>query len=305
MFLGAASFNQSISTWNTSNVTDMGFMFNGASAFNQNLGSLPITRVEKSKISYGMTDMLSGSGLSATNYNNTLIGWAAQSPIPSNIQLGATGLTYSTTSALAAHNTLTSSPNNWTITGDTYTGGSVPCFGENTKILCYDNLLKRETYMSIQNIRKGTLVKTLKHGYVPVDMIGKRTMFHDLGNPDVKNRLYKCSKANFNEIIDHDNYLILTGCHAILIDYFKNDEQIDKTREVLGRIFITDDKYRLPICLDERAEPYLEEGEFDIYHFALENDDYYMNYGVYANGLLVETCSKRYLKEESKMSLID
>jgi hypothetical protein len=28
-----------------------------------------------------------------------------------------------------------------------------------------------------------------------------------------------------------------------------------------------------------------------------------MNYGVYANGLLVETCSKRYLKELSHMEL--
>jgi hypothetical protein len=42
-----------------------------------------------------------------------------------------------------------------------------------------------------------------------------------------------------------------------------------------------------------------------IYHIALENDDYYMNYGVYANGLLVETCSKRYLKELSRMELIE
>ena len=38
---------------------------------------------------------------------------------------------------------------------------------------------------------------------------------------------------------------------------------------------------------------------------ALENDNYYMNYGIYANGLLVETCSKRYLKELSNMTLIE
>ena len=57
-------------------------------------------------------------------------------------------------------------------------------------------------------------------------------------------------------------------------------------------------------CLDERAEPYLEEGLFNIWHFALENNDYYMNYGIYANGLLVETSSKRYMKEHSGMELI-
>ena len=31
---------------------------------------------------------------------------------------------------------------------------------------------------------------------------------------------------------------------------------------------------------------------FTIYNFALENDNYYSNYGVYANGLLVESASK-------------
>jgi hypothetical protein len=45
--------------------------------------------------------------------------------------------------------------------------------------------------------------------------------------------------------------------------------------------------------------------DYTIYHFALENDNYYMNYGVYANGLLVETCSKRYLTELSNMELIE
>ena len=37
MFNGAAAFNQNIGNWNTSNVTDMGWMFLEASAFNQDL----------------------------------------------------------------------------------------------------------------------------------------------------------------------------------------------------------------------------------------------------------------------------
>lgn len=31
----------------------------------------------------------------------------------------------------------------------------------------------------------------------------------------------------------------------------------------------------------------------------------YINYGIYANGLLVESCSKRYLKELSNLTLIN
>ena len=36
----------------------------------------------------------------------------------------------------------------------------------------------------------------------------------------------------------------------------------------------------------------------------IEHENYYMNYGIYANGLIVETCSKRYLKEYSGMMLL-
>ena len=82
------------------------------------------------------------------------------------------------------------------------------------------------------------------------------------------------------------------------------DVQRDKTIELLGRIFVTDKKYRLMACVDERSTPYDQQGTFNIYHLALENTEYYQNYGIYANGLLVETCSKRYMKELSGMTLL-
>ena len=72
-----------------------------------------------------------------------------------------------------------------------------------------------------------------------------------------------------------------------------------------GVVYITDNKGRLPACIDERTRPYCVGGEFTIYHIALDHDDYYMNYGIYANGLLVESTSKRFLKEESNMTLIE
>jgi hypothetical protein len=57
--------------------------------------------------------------------------------------------------------------------------------------------------------------------------------------------------------------------------------------------------------LDERCEPYTEQGTYTIWHLALDNTDYLMNYGIYANGLLVESTSKRYMKELSGMELIE
>ena len=97
--------------------------------------------------------------------------------------------------------------------------------------------------------------------------------------------------------------LIITGCHSILVDEFKEGER-EKANELLGDVFITDNKYRLPACVDEGASIYEIPAPHFIYHLALENDDYKMNYGIYANGLLVETSSKRHLKEISKMELL-
>jgi hypothetical protein len=58
------------------------------------------------------------------------------------------------------------------------------------------------------------------------------------------------------------------------------------------------------VYLDSRAEKYNKTGSFKIWHVALDNNSYYGNYGIYANGLLVESTSKRYLKELSGMKLI-
>jgi hypothetical protein len=56
--------------------------------------------------------------------------------------------------------------------------------------------------------------------------------------------------------------------------------------------------------LDERAEPWASAGDYTIWHVALENNDVRMNYGIYAEGLLVESCSINFLKNKSNMSLV-
>jgi hypothetical protein len=82
------------------------------------------------------------------------------------------------------------------------------------------------------------------------------------------------------------------------------EEEREKTVFYANKILVTDQKYRLMACLDERALPYQVEGVHTIWHLALEHDDPLMNYGIYANGLLVETASKRMMRELSGMKLV-
>jgi len=178
----------------------------------------------------------------------------------------------------------------------TYESPPIPCFKKDTQILT-DN-----GYRFIQDLRKGDLIKTLQNDFIPIDMIGKRDMFHPAQKERIKDQLYKCSKEQYPEIVED---LIITGGHSILVDNFTSEEQKANVIEFFGDVYFTDEKYRLLACVDNRASVYEIPGNYTIYHLALENNDYYMNYGIYANGLLVETCSKQYLKELSNMELIE
>lgn len=174
---------------------------------------------------------------------------------------------------------------------------NVSCFSENAKILCYRN--EEEVYVCIKDIRKGELVKTCADGYVKVDMIGVSDMNHSFQS-EYKNQLYRLTPANYSGLFED---LILTGCHSILVKTL-TDLQREKTEELLGKMYVTDNHYRLMTGIDEKSILLDKEGIYPIWHFALENDDYYKNYGVYANGLLVESCSQRMMKEYSGMTLL-
>jgi hypothetical protein len=177
-----------------------------------------------------------------------------------------------------------------------FNGGNVACFKEGSMILT------DKGYRPIQDLRKGDLIETYKHGLKPINMIGKRPIHHICSQERIKDQLYVCHVEQYPELTEE---LVITGCHAILVDRYIDQEQRSAVIETLGQIYLTDGKARLPACVDKRTKVYEKQGTYTIYHIALDHDDYYMNYGVYANGLLVETCSKRYLKELSNMELIE
>ena len=183
--------------------------------------------------------------------------------------------------------------------GNYYLYPSNPCFLEGTKILCL--VQEKEEYVPIETLKSGDLVKTSLSGYKKVELIAKGTIQNSGTDERTENRLYKCSPAKYPQLTEE---LYITGCHSILVEEL-TEQQREKTKQSLGRIFVTDKKYRLMASIDERAEPWVSEGVYTIWHIALENEDQKMNYGVYANGgLLVETCSLNFLKNKSNMQIV-
>ncbi|WP_282043320.1 BspA family leucine-rich repeat surface protein [Winogradskyella flava] len=117
IFFNSPLFNQPLDNWNVANVTNMSNAFNNASIFDQTLGTWNITSVTN------MINMLSNSNLTLENYDNTLIGWAAQS-VQNNVSLGANTLTYC--EGIDERQDLIDN-HNWTITGDSVDCSFVIC----------------------------------------------------------------------------------------------------------------------------------------------------------------------------------
>ena len=222
-----------------------------------------------------------------------------------NVDSGSIG---AITSWRIASNSVGSSPQNVVYNnGDILNSGggvsyyflypALPCFLEGSTILCQVDGV--EKYVPVEQLEVGTLVKTSLDGYKAVVLIGNGSILNPGNDERIENRLYKCSASKYPELSQD---LYITGCHSILVDELTDSERVE-TAKHLGRVFVTDKKYRLMACVDERAEAWNSEGAYKIWHFALENENERMNYGVYANGLLVETCSIKTLKGKSNMAL--
>ena len=175
------------------------------------------------------------------------------------------------------------------------------CFLKGTKILCWNAETEQEEYRLIESLRKGMKVKTIYHGYIAIEKIGKSTLYNAKKEKKNKDGLYKLEKEAYPELFED---LYMTGAHSRLVKELTSEQEKD-VMDMLGDIYITDDFYRLPVAIDESAIPYNEQAGFEIWHFALENEHYYYNYGVYANGLLVETCSLRYMNEDFPCEIVE
>jgi len=176
-----------------------------------------------------------------------------------------------------------------------------PCFKEGTRILRLDPETDDEEYVPVESLRRGDLIRTHSSGYKAISFIGKRILSDPASNPDPKNRLYRFKKSISPKMTED---LYITGEHCTLRRTV-TEEQLFQIRDHMGDVYVTEKHIRCPACLDERATPdNNNDSEVTIWHFALENDNAYHNYGVYANGLLVESCSIEHMVNRSNLELI-
>ena len=201
----------------------------------------------------------------------------------------------------------------------------IPCFLEGTKILCLKN--GEEKYIKIEDLEKGDLVKTYKQGYLPLGVVGYTCIHNKEINDVLIENLYKCTKEKYPELTED---LYLTGGHGILMNdndfniqtlstaqiiqlAFKDStccgksnimhlllREMIKNREKCRKI---DDLWCVEAYKDMRADRFSINGNYNIWNIALDSNNDDISYGIYANGLLVETASKNFMKKESGMVL--
>jgi hypothetical protein len=185
---------------------------------------------------------------------------------------------------LAGYN-LSTAPYNYNF--QTITVSGIACFNRDTKILVLNNNLE-EVYVAIQNLRIGDKVKTYLHGYKQIKKIGKGQLLNDPTIPE--HCMFKMEKTDTNGLIED---LIVTGGHGIMVDELTESQTNIQENKKFNQTI--DDKTLLLASFSDDFQAVINTDVYTYYHFMLENDgDRDKRYGVYANGLLVETPSENF-----------
>ena len=113
MFYGCTAFNHSVANFNTAAVTNMNSMFRGCTAFKQSLATFIMTLVTN------VTSMLQACDINdtgtTTNYDATLVAWAAQD-VPNSLNFHGGTSNYSVAGGGTAARASLEADDLWTIT---------------------------------------------------------------------------------------------------------------------------------------------------------------------------------------------
>jgi hypothetical protein len=165
---------------------------------------------------------------------------------------------------------------------------TVSCFGEYTQISTVNG------YKRIQDLVPGTLIETFLDGYKPLKCVGKRQLLFMPRETYIDRRMYVLPNSG----------LQITGKHCLLVDELTEKQRID-IMKLSGKIQQLDGMYLLPVGLHSKAIPLDIYGKHNIYHIVLEDEMPDKQYGIFANEVLVESCSYNDFVAYSSMNIED
>ena len=172
------------------------------------------------------------------------------------------------------------------------------CFNQGTKILCLiqSEGSEIEQYISIENLSEGMHVKTYLHGKMEIGYISSGSFINDPNK--FTSCMYICKKKNDISLIDD---LIITGGHSNLVDRIDqfNTNHKNTSKYLTGSKAKIDDKYLLLTVDNPNFTQCKDKNIYTYYHFSLKGYNNDQQYGIWANGLLSETCSENYLRSHT------
>ena len=254
MFHRANEFNQPLNSWNTSAVTNMNATFSDASSFNKDIKDWDVSNVTD------MGDMFKR----ATVFSRDLSRWVVGSSVDVNdmfidspMGTGGDRAPTSDTPPLSYFN-------------------QAPCFNQDTLILCPTGNI------CVKDLKEGDKVVTTSGIKSILRIDSKTRQFNNTNN--VSNTMYRMKKTG-----DMTHDLLVTGNHAILLDnaesyYHGRSELFPEDKKVDG-------KYPIIAGMYHKFEKETEPKEHTIYHIAIDGDQ--NRYGLFANGVLMESWDKR------------
>ena len=81
------------------------------------------------------------------------------------------------------------------------------------------------------------------------------------------------------------------------------DEEIKLSKNYRNELCKIDNYYLLLSCIDSGAEVYNDLENFTVYNISLESDNLDENFGIFSNGMLIESCGINYLKKYMQLKV--
>ena len=184
-------------------------------------------------------------------------------------------------------------------------GQSLPCFHEETRILCYNPIENVEYFKKIEDIKENELIKSYgtKKEYTKIKNI-KITYFpNNYKELDKVVDGYPINKLNIFYKNKKYNDIIVTGGHSIL----KKDLSLNEEFQMQNFIEKSKNNDEMKIgeynkilaCFSDDYEIYKHNGSINkIYSLILDEGNENQTFGIYLeNNLMVESCNEKYINK--------